>query len=427
LWKILVLGTVRLNCNWDYDKLKEMADNHRTLRQMLGHGLMDDEKTYGLQTLKDNISLFTPKILDEINQVVVKAGHNLVKKKEEKLAGKCDSFVVETNVHFPTDIGLLLDAVCKVITLLAGLCKVFGLTDWRQSQYNIRQVKKLRRKIQKLKRSTSKDPKVQEKRDLEIIKAYVDYTITCRQYLEKGEETLKKILELLSVSSDKIKEIQEFTRKGVKLISQIEARVFHGETIPHQEKIFSLFEPHTEWISKGKAGVPQELGLRVCVLEDQYRFILHHEVMEKQTDDQVTVSMVEQAKEKYPNLTSCSYDKGFWSPSNKKKLDEILEDVILPRKGRLSEAAKKIESAEIFIAGRKKHSAIESAINGLENHGLDRCPDHGIDGFKRYVSLSVLARNLETLGNIIKKRELKREKRKAKCRSNDRTHYRLAA
>lgn len=167
--------------------------------------------------------------------------------------------------------------------------------------------------------------------------------------------------------------------------------------------------------------------MRVCVLEDQYRFILHHEVMEKQTDDQVTVSMVEQAKEKYPNLTSCSYDKGFWSPSNKKKLDEILEDVILPRKGRLSEAAKKIESAEIFIAGRKKHSAIESAINGLENHGLDRCPDHGIDGFKRYVSLSVLARNLETLGNIIKKRELKREKRKAKCRSNDRTHYRLAA
>lgn len=83
LWKILVLGTIRLNCNWDYDKLKEMADNHRTLRQMLGHGLIDDEKTYGLQTLKDNISLFTPDILDEIDQVVVKAGQNLEKKRRK--------------------------------------------------------------------------------------------------------------------------------------------------------------------------------------------------------------------------------------------------------------------------------------------------------------------------------------------------------
>lgn len=427
LWKILVLGTVRLNCNWNYDKLKEIADNHRTIRQMLGHGLVDDDKTYALQTLKDNVSLFTPEILDEINQVVVKAGHNLVKKKEEKLAGKCDSFVVETNVHFPTDIGLLLDAVRKVITLIASLCKLFGLTDWRQSEYNKNKIKRLRRRIQKLKLSTSKDKKVQEKRALEIIEAYVDYIVTCRQYLEKAEKTLKKVWDSFDAPSDKILEIQLFIEKAVKLISQIERRVFQGETIPHQEKIFSIFEPHTEWINKGKAGVPQELGLRVCVLEDQYRFILHHEVMEKKTDDQVTISMVEMAKQKFPLLTSCSFDKGFWSPSNKKKLDEILEDVILPRKGRLSEAAKKTESTEIFAAGRKQHSAIESAINGLENHGLDICPDRGIDGFRRYVSFAVLARNLEMLGNIIKQREIKREKRRAKYRRNNQARYRLAA
>lgn len=81
LWKILVLGTIRLNCNWDYDKLKEMADNHINLRRMLGHGMVDDDRAYAVQTLKDNVSLFTPEILDRINQVVVKAGHNLVKKK----------------------------------------------------------------------------------------------------------------------------------------------------------------------------------------------------------------------------------------------------------------------------------------------------------------------------------------------------------
>jgi hypothetical protein len=83
LWKILVLGTLRLNCNWDYDKVKEMADNHLTLRKMLGHSGWDDRYLYPIQTIKDNVSLFTPEILDKINRIVVKAGHNLVKKKRK--------------------------------------------------------------------------------------------------------------------------------------------------------------------------------------------------------------------------------------------------------------------------------------------------------------------------------------------------------
>ena len=68
------------------------------------------------------------------------------------------------------------------------------------------------------------------------------------------------------------------------------------EAIPHAEKVFSIFEPHTEWVAKGKAGVPVELGLRVCVVEDPHRFILHHAVMEKTTDDQVAVPVAERAK-----------------------------------------------------------------------------------------------------------------------------------
>ena len=85
LWKILVLGTLRLNCNWDYDKVKEIADNHKTLRLMLGHiGGWEDEYLYPIQTIRDNVSLFTPEILDRINEVVVKAGHKLVKKKRKR-------------------------------------------------------------------------------------------------------------------------------------------------------------------------------------------------------------------------------------------------------------------------------------------------------------------------------------------------------
>jgi hypothetical protein len=88
LWKIFVLGTLRLNCNWDYDKLHDIVNNHMTLRQMIGHGIRNDEDRYALQTLKDNVSLFTPDILDRINQIVVEAGHALLGKKKRRFKRK---------------------------------------------------------------------------------------------------------------------------------------------------------------------------------------------------------------------------------------------------------------------------------------------------------------------------------------------------
>ena len=120
LWKILIFGTLRLTINCDYDRLQELANEHGTLRQMLGHGPYCTH-SYHIQTLQDNIALFTPKILDEINQIVVNAGHQLVKKKEERICARADSFVVKTNAHFPTDINLLRDAVRKMIEWAACL------------------------------------------------------------------------------------------------------------------------------------------------------------------------------------------------------------------------------------------------------------------------------------------------------------------
>jgi hypothetical protein len=105
-WTILVLGTLRLGLNADYDRIQELANQHTTLRQRLGHGDWSDATRYELQTLKDNLRRFTPERLDRINQEVVRAGHAVLKKKPDGgLEVRCDSFVVETNVEFPTDTG----------------------------------------------------------------------------------------------------------------------------------------------------------------------------------------------------------------------------------------------------------------------------------------------------------------------------------
>lgn len=81
LWKVFVLAMLRVNLNWDYDRLAEMANNHKTIREMLGHGQFDNEVTYEIKTLRNNITLLTPELLDELNKVIVEVGHKLVKKK----------------------------------------------------------------------------------------------------------------------------------------------------------------------------------------------------------------------------------------------------------------------------------------------------------------------------------------------------------
>ena len=411
-WKILVLGVLRLSCNWDYDKLKEIADNHKTVRLMMGHGKMDDDFRYALQTLKDNVSMFTPEVLDKINKIVVKHGQKIIgKQPDQKLNASCDSFVLETDVHYPTDINLLFDAMRKTIVLIMTLCNQLGLPGWRKGADHVRKVKRLFRKAQQLKRSTSKNDAKKAKREQLIVDAHLAYLDLAFALVEKTKETILGISSSDIVVSFKIDEINRYIAHAERQMDQIRRRVVEGEKIPHKEKVFSIFEEHTEWISKGKAGVSQELDLKVCIVKDQFGFILHHRVMQNETDDQIAVPIIRETKERFADLSRCSFDKGFHSPSNQLELNDILDYVVLPRKGKLSAINKEIENSEEFRQARRKHSAVESSINALENHGLDRCRDHGLKGFKRYVGFAVLARNLQILGHVIQKKELKRLQR----------------
>ena len=427
-WKILVLGTLRLSLNTDYDRVHELANHHDTIRQMLGHGGWEDKTTYNLQTIKDNLCLFTPEILDEINQLVVKAGHKLVKKNVPKdgpselqtkkteprgsaksLRARCDSFVVETNVHYPTDINLLFDAIRKMIEECAKLSRSCQLAGWRQYRNNIWQFKKQYRLIQKLRSSTSKAQQIKRAREEERGKQYLKYVLMAQAYHLRAQASVE-LFEKRGVSTLKLLHLRECLGFAKKLMSQIIRRVHFNETIPHHEKIFSIFQPHTEWISKGKAGVPVELGLRVNIIEDHHRFILHHQVMCRQTDEKVAVKIVVETKKRFPDLAVVSWDKGAHSQQNQCDLKELLDLVVLPKKGGLTEAERQRESSPEFKLLRREHSAVESAINALEVHGLDQCPDHGIRGFERYVALAVVAKNIHRLGTVLREQEKQRQR-----------------
>lgn len=419
LWKILVMGVLRYGAQLDFDRLHDLVNNHHNIRVMLLTGGFGGEK-WKIETIKDNVTLLTPEILDQISQVAVEAGHTLVKKNgEEKpdLSGRCDSFVVKTDVHYPTDISLLLDAIRRIFKLMLRLSLFDSIPGWRQWNHRYKKVKKLVREIGRLKKllrdskgRPSIDPnkvlakqKEQESKNQEILALHRDLLTFGKEIVSQAEEDLKKC------RPHKNKEQAEiFVGHANRQMDQIQRRVLQGETIPAAEKVYSVFEPHTEWISKGKAGVPQELGVMVSILEDQHGFVLHHMIMQKQTDSDVAVQIVKEAKNRFPNLKSCSFDKGFHSPENQSSLAEILDDVYLPKKGKLSAERLQEEMSEPFVNARNRHSAVESGINCLEHHGLDRCLDHGMDGFKRCVSLSILSKNLHQLGKLVLAKERKR-------------------
>ena len=129
-WQILVLAAVRLGCNLDYDKLQDLAEQHRTLRQMMGIGDWDEQTTFDWRRIRDNIAKIRPETIERINQLVVAAGHDLVPEAAETV--RADSFVVETNIHYPTESSLIRDGLRKILTLGASLAFLLGVGGWRQ-------------------------------------------------------------------------------------------------------------------------------------------------------------------------------------------------------------------------------------------------------------------------------------------------------
>jgi IS5 family transposase len=81
-WQILVLAAVRLGCNLDYDKLQDLAEEHRTLRRMMGIGCWQDDhpeaESFDWRRLRDNVCLLRPESLKQLNTLIVQAGHGLV-------------------------------------------------------------------------------------------------------------------------------------------------------------------------------------------------------------------------------------------------------------------------------------------------------------------------------------------------------------
>ena len=154
-WSILVLGAVRLGCNFDYDRLQNLAEEHRSLRQVMGIGGWCDDQTFDWRCLRDNICLLSPDTIERVNHLIVAEGHRLVPEAAETVRG--DSFVPATNIHYPTDSSLIGDGLRTIVPLAVRLARLLGLGGWRQRKHLLRTVKKQLRAINKIAKGKGRD------------------------------------------------------------------------------------------------------------------------------------------------------------------------------------------------------------------------------------------------------------------------------
>lgn len=403
LWSIFVLAQVRMCLNTSYEWIYDLANNHLSIRWLMGI-----EKEFGYERIEfsyqriyDNVTLLTEEVLKEINDVVVEFGHNHVfKKKEmEALCLKTDSFAFESNVHFPTDYNLLWDCARKCTDVVCKFLEKYeNISGWRKIENWRAELKGFMRELGKASSSGGKGKETRVKQ-------------AALRYITKAEALYAKLdTALPALPIDDIKDLsliyslEYYMVLLKKHIDLVQRRIIKGETIPHEEKMFSIFETYTEWVKKGKSRPNVELGKKLSITTDQYNLIVDYHIMNDEQDRDVVIAIADRVLSKY-KVKSWSYDKGYWRKENKEILQLKIPQVIMPKLGKRTQKEQEEEQSPGFKKFKNKHSAIESNINELEHRGLDRCPDRGIKNYLRYISMGVCAYNLKKIGAEILRQE----------------------
>jgi hypothetical protein len=292
-------------------------------------------------------------------------------------------------------LNLLWDAGRKCVDLIVKYRDQLGCTlpGWRKAKAWRRQLKACERSASQIVYRGGPNKETRLKR-------------AGRDYLAVGRELSAKVRESLVSLCDQPVELahwealEYFHRMLDKHLDLVDRRLLKEETIPAHEKVFSLFEPHTEWIQKGKQRPNVELGHRLLIATDQHQMIQDYDVAAGVADVDRSVPVADRLLGRYGpgSVASLSFDKGFTRTQDREWLSLYVPTVVMPKRGKKNAAERERESQKPFVALRKQHSAVESEINSLEHHGLNRCLDMGLKGYLRYVGYGVMSYNLHVIG-----------------------------
>lgn len=399
---ILRMLVVKHLYSWSYEKTESFVSDSITLRQFCRiylNPVPDDT------TLIKWANLIQPETLHSLLEHVVVLAHRLKVTRGRKL--RTDGTVVESNIHYPTDSSLLVDGVRVLGRTLSRARKVVesaaaevGQVAKKVFRNRLRSARKTARQISDATRRRSQESRWRSR------SGYQKLIEIAQKSMEQAHEVVEMLQEVSTQEAQVLSEqLEHFLPLVKQVIEQTVRRVVDGEKVPAQEKIVSIFEPHTDIIRRGKSDRPTEFGHKVWIDEIEGGVVSGYRVLAGNPKDEGQwAPSLQHHQELFGRPPDqASGDRGLYSPANEELAETMgVRRIILPKSGYRSAERKQHEKQRWFRRGRRYHQGVEGRISVLKRrHGLDRCLYHGEDGFERWVGWGLIAHNLLSIGTVL--------------------------
>ena len=386
--------------NWDYRELRERIADGYTLRRFTG---FYSQRVPKHDAFNRAFNKLRPATLQAINDLIVEAAVDLGVEDGKKL--RVDTTVVETDIHYPTDSTLLWDVV-RVVTRLIGRLGAMipkgidGFTDHTRSA---------RRRMQEIERMTARQRHDQQRdKYRQLIGITQQVVHQARGVLEKTKDQCAVDLMDDLVIGELRRQIDHYCQLGARLIDQSRRRVLEGEQVPTEEKIYSIFETHTDLIKRGKVQKPIEFGHKIFLAESAHGLITQYRVLEGNPSDQVHVTPSLKRHKKTFGFVPDWYssDRGFFSDENIQGCPGVKLVCIPQRGGKRTASREAFEKSPEFKKGQRFRAGIEGRISVLfRGRGMKRCLAEGRERFEVLVGAAVLTNNLMSIAHLLNQKQ----------------------
>jgi IS5 family transposase len=396
--------------NWDYRELRERINDGYTLRRFTR---FYSDRVPKHDAFNRSFNRLTPATMKAVNDLVVKAAVDLGLENGKKL--RVDTTAVETDIHHPTDSTLLWDTV-RVVTRLIGQLDdllpdgVPGFTNRTRSA---------RRRMLEIQRMTARE------RHQQMVPKYRELIRTTGKTVGNARVVLKKtegirsadLMTDIAINAVR-KEIDHYCGLGERVIDQARRRVLEGEQVPNEQKLFSIFETHTDLIKRGKILKPVEFGHKVFIAESGKGLITQYRVLDgNPTDDTHVESSLKCHREVFGEAPSIySADRGFFNRDKIQRCKNSGVDLVcIPQRGgKKTPDQEAFEKSPEFKKAQKFRAGIEGRISVLfRGRGMKRCLAEGREHFELLVGAAVLANNLMVITRLLIEKQNRHRKRAA--------------
>ncbi len=364
------------------------VDTCRALRRFIrvdGGSMMDYSTFCRLR------NAITPETWQKINQTLAQYAVSQEAISAESL--RLDTTAVETNIHWPTDSSLLVD-IFEVVKRDLDRARALGVELLEGRRFHNNGVRKLGLRIIRKggRRGTStKELKPLYKRlfrQVEEILSVAGSVVAC----------LRSPIDSSGVCDGELAaRLTEFQALGAQVISQARRRVIHGESVPNDEKLFSVFEPHTELLKRGKAGKPIEFGHMIQIQQVKEKFITAYGVYEKKpVEPELLATALDSHRSLFGvNPTCLTADKGYFERETVAALEQEIEMVSIAKKGKRTPAETAREHDPVFRHAQRFRAGVEGTISYLKRVlGLSRCFTKGWTHYQSTIGASIFTHNL---------------------------------